>query len=205
MNDKSKIIEFSTNKFLKDGIYKTRMDDIAKELRMSKKTLYKNFASKEELVKGIFNNLKFQMHSRITAVLQKESPSIDKFISLIEILGQFASRVNDSALNELKIHYNEIWKEIESFRENIFMREMKNVFEQGKNEGLINDFPTQILLTIYLGAIRAVINPEFVTNNKFTMKEVVELTFKLLMEGALTNGGKLHFRKIKSEQENEIL
>jgi AcrR family transcriptional regulator len=205
MKNKLKIIEYSRDKFLKDGIYKTRMDDIAKDLRISKKTLYKYFASKDELVKGIFDNLKSLMHSNIKEVLQKDAPAIEKFIALIQMLGKFTSRVNDKALNELKIHYNDVWKEIENFRENVFMKEMKSVFEQGKSEGLINDFPTQLLLTIYLGAIRAAINPEFITNNKFAMKEVVELTFRLLMEGALTNNGKKHFKKIKREQRNEFL
>ncbi len=41
--EKEKIIEFAAQKFMDGGFYKTTMDDLAAKLRISKKTIYKNF------------------------------------------------------------------------------------------------------------------------------------------------------------------
>ena len=47
MEEKNKIIERTEDKFFRDGFYKTTMDEIATDLSMSKKTIYKFFPSKE--------------------------------------------------------------------------------------------------------------------------------------------------------------
>jgi AcrR family transcriptional regulator len=39
---------------MNNGFHKTTMDEIAKELRISKKTIYKHFSSKDELVRAVF-------------------------------------------------------------------------------------------------------------------------------------------------------
>ena len=54
--DRKKILEHSRRKFHAEGFYKISMDEIAGDLRISKKTIYKHFPSKEELLKAICND-----------------------------------------------------------------------------------------------------------------------------------------------------
>jgi len=53
MEEQNKIIELTEEKFFRDGFYKTTMDEVASELKMSKKTIYKFFPSKDDLVTAI--------------------------------------------------------------------------------------------------------------------------------------------------------
>ncbi|MBE9503553.1 MAG: TetR/AcrR family transcriptional regulator, partial [Proteobacteria bacterium] len=46
---KKKIIQTAKKRFFKEGLKKVHMDDIASDMGVSKKTLYKHFDSKEEL------------------------------------------------------------------------------------------------------------------------------------------------------------
>ncbi|MBK7254925.1 MAG: helix-turn-helix transcriptional regulator, partial [Ignavibacteria bacterium] len=48
--EKEKILNYSRNKFHREGFYKTSMDEISSELHISKKTIYKYFSSKEKLL-----------------------------------------------------------------------------------------------------------------------------------------------------------
>ncbi len=50
MTQREKIIEKASQMFLKQGVKAVRMDDIAVELRISKRTLYEMFSDKEELM-----------------------------------------------------------------------------------------------------------------------------------------------------------
>lgn len=50
MTQREKIIERASQMFLKQGVKAVRMDDIALELRVSKRTLYEMFSDKEELM-----------------------------------------------------------------------------------------------------------------------------------------------------------
>jgi hypothetical protein len=45
-------------------------------------------------------------------------------------------------------------------------------------------------MAIHLAAVRAVVNPTFIMNNKFSFKEAMEYTFKIILNGILTDKGK---------------
>ena len=55
---KDRILTRAEEMFLKSGYSKVTMDEIASNLGMSKKTLYKYFSSKEELVKEIISKMR---------------------------------------------------------------------------------------------------------------------------------------------------
>jgi len=58
--ERLRILEHSMEKFKSVGFIKISMDEIASDLKMSKKTIYKYFHSKEELVEKSLETL---MHS----------------------------------------------------------------------------------------------------------------------------------------------
>ncbi len=91
------IIEQAAKMFVNEGIKSVRMDDIAREAGISKRTLYEIFGDKEELiflaVKHHFNHFE-----TFNDVIVKESPNI--LIAAIRIM---QSVVNSSELN-WKLH-----------------------------------------------------------------------------------------------------
>jgi len=78
--EKEKIISFASQKFIREGFYKTTMDEIASEMRMSKKTIYKNFSSKEELVKAVAKNFFDENVSKIDEVLKIQCNAVEKLV-----------------------------------------------------------------------------------------------------------------------------
>ena len=58
ISEKDKILNYSKDRFFKDGFYKVTMDNIASGMRISKKTIYKYFTSKESLVESIVHSVK---------------------------------------------------------------------------------------------------------------------------------------------------
>jgi len=77
MEAKDKIIELGEEKFFREGFYKTRMDDVAAELQMSKKTLYKFFPTKEDLVLTIMKHFMNRMRSIIVPTLNSDKNAIE--------------------------------------------------------------------------------------------------------------------------------
>lgn len=55
MEETDKILEVSQETLFREGFNKTTMDVIASELKMSKKTIYKYFPSKNDLVMAVAN------------------------------------------------------------------------------------------------------------------------------------------------------
>ena len=88
MEEKEKIISFSKDKFLSEGFYKITMDEIANGLRMSKKTIYKYFISKDILVEAAVKLFQSIMQSKIDSIIKSDSNSIIKIKKLTNMFAE---------------------------------------------------------------------------------------------------------------------
>ena len=195
MEDQNKIIEHTEEKFFRDGFYKTTMDEIATELRMSKKTIYKFFPSKDDLVKAIAKFFMNKMKSKILPALQSEKNAIEKLGDLINILAKASEKISAARMEELKRHYPSIWNEIDNFRTEMMFGNITKVIEQGKKEGLFVDYPTNIIMNVLVASVRSIVNPDFVMNNNYSIIEAARYAFRIVISGILTDKGKKEFNK----------
>lgn len=65
-----RVIEFATKAFFTQGVKSVKMDDIAKGLQMSKRTLYQLFADKEQLIIACIKALSQEEHRLLMNMLQ---------------------------------------------------------------------------------------------------------------------------------------
>ncbi|CAD0001727.1 MULTISPECIES: TetR/AcrR family transcriptional regulator [Flavobacterium] len=134
---KEKIISKASDLFLKLGFKSVTMDDIAGEMCISKKTIYKYFCNKEVLVKESTAMVHKQVHDLIDTIVAKDFNSIHENFEIREMFrDMFKTNIDTSPIYQLKKHYPEIYqtvltKEIDQctqyFRANI---------EKGIREGL---------------------------------------------------------------------
>lgn len=195
MDEQNKIIEHTEEKFFRDGFYKTTMDEIASELRMSKKTIYKFFPSKDDLIKAIAKFFMHRMKSKIVPALQSDKNAIEKLGDLINILAKASEKISASRMEELKRHYPFIWNEIDNFRTEMMFGNITKVIDQGKKEGLFVDYPTIIIMNVLVASVRSIVNPDFILNNNFSIIEAARYAFRIVISGILTDKGKKEFNK----------
>jgi hypothetical protein len=60
---------------------------------------------------------------------------------------------------------------------------LTKVIDQGKAEGLFLDYPTPIVMNMFVNSVRSVVNPEFILNNNFSIIEAAQNAFKILVNG----------------------
>lgn len=132
---REQIIEKSSELFVKIGFNIITMDDLADELNISKRTLYKFFTNKKSLVQEAAVFLEEKFHSKLLSVKSlncnavKEHFEIQKvFNSLVEIIGVLQ-------LNQLKKKYPDIHKCMTSIDHQTFNSFMKDNFAKGITEG----------------------------------------------------------------------
>lgn len=195
MEEQDKIITLTEEKFFRDGFYKTTMDEIASELRMSKKTIYKYFPSKDELVHTIAKFFMNRMKSKIVPALQSDKNAIEKLSDLINILAKASEKISAARIEELKRHYPALWNEIDNFRTEMMFGNITRVIDQGKSEGLFLDYPTIIIMNVLVSSVRSIVNPDFIMNNNYSIAEAARYVFKIVISGILTDKGKKEFNK----------
>lgn len=195
MEEINKIVELGEEKFFKDGFYKTTMDDVAAELRMSKKTIYKFFPSKEDLVKAVAKHFMNKMKDKIIPALNSDKNAIEKLEHLISILAKAFDRISPKMLDEMRRHLPSLWDEIDNFRTEMMFGNITKVIDQGKEEGLFLDYPAPIVMNMLVASVRSIVNPEFILHNNFSIIEAARTAFKIMIGGILTERGKEIFNK----------
>jgi len=195
MEDQNKIVEMTEEKFFRDGFYKTTMDEVASELKMSKKTIYKFFPSKEDLVMAIAKHFMEGVKSRVVPALNSDRNAIEKLAELNNILAKISEKISSKRMDEIKNHFPSLWNEIDSFRTKMMFANITKVIDQGKAEGLFIDYPTPIIMNTLVSSVRSIVNPEFILNNNFSISEAALYAFKVVIGGIVTDQGRKIFNK----------
>ena len=195
MNEQNKIVELTEEKFFREGFYKTTMDEVASDLKMSKKTIYKFFPSKDDLVKAIAKHFMEGMKKKIIPALNSDKNAIEKLAELNSILAKTSEKISSKRMDEIRKHFPSLWTEIDNFRTKMMFGNITKVIDQGKAEDLFIAYPTPIIMNTLVSSVRAIVNPEFILNNNFSISEAALYAFKVVIGGIVTEKGRKIFNK----------
>jgi TetR/AcrR family transcriptional regulator, biofilm operon repressor len=127
-NMQDKIINKATEMFLKLGFKSVTMDDIAQEISVSKKTIYKYFANKELLIEEGTTTLHNKIEEGIAKIVSKNHNAIEENFEIRKMFAEMFKIAETSPVFQLKKHYPEIHAKMinrsieictKCFRENI--------------------------------------------------------------------------------------
>ncbi|WP_166921626.1 TetR/AcrR family transcriptional regulator [Flavobacterium poyangense] len=112
---KEKIISKASELFLKLGFKSVTMDDIASEMCISKKTIYKYFCNKEVLIEESTALVHTQVHHIIDTIVAKNHNAIHENFEIREMFCEmFKNNIDSSPIYQLKKHYPEIYQNVMS-------------------------------------------------------------------------------------------
>lgn len=109
---KEKIIEKAGELFLKVGFKTVTMDDIAKEMGISKKTIYKFFENKEVLIETCTQVANNGIRETIDLIIKQNYNAIEENFQIRSMLKKMFNTQGDSPAYQLKKHYPEIYGQI---------------------------------------------------------------------------------------------
>lgn len=198
--EKQKILAYSQQKFFSGGFYKTTVDEIASELFISKNTFYKYFPNKDALILEVFSNFIEKMKLLVGNIISSDENAVQKFVNLIHTLTSNLMPINDKLFKDLQVHAPKIWGKIDETRKRLMQDRLGKLIEQGKKEELFFDYPTEIVLTVFITSLRSVVNPDFLMNSNFAKNDAIKYTFRILLGGILTKKGMQIFKKLKLPQ-----
>ena len=133
---KEKIIAKATDLFLKLGFKSVTMDDIAGEMCISKKTIYKYFCNKELLIEESTNMVHKEVHQIIDSIVAKNHNAIDENFEIRKMFKEMFKAGDTSPVFQLKKHYPEIYDMVMSREINECNIVFKQNIEKGIQQGL---------------------------------------------------------------------
>ena len=133
---KEKIIAKATDLFLKLGFKSVTMDDIAGEMCISKKTIYKYFCNKELLIEESTNMVHKEVHQIIDSIVAKNYNAIEENFEIRKMFKEMFKAGDTSPVFQLKKHYPEIYDTVMSREINECNIVFKQNIEKGIQQGL---------------------------------------------------------------------
>ena len=185
----NQILEGGFDSVVDTGVRAFTVESLAKRLAMSKKTIYKFFPTKENLIRSIMQFVFTQIDGAFNKVMVDEPNPAVQFIKIMETIAKFAGRVPVDKIAELKSLYPDIWREIESFRlshQDDFYTILHDAQEHGLARDDINMRATSI---IYINIINSTFQPEFFLKNDLPIRETIRGFVKIVARGIFTNKG----------------
>ncbi len=196
---RERIISFAREHFMHEGFSKVTLDEIATELGMSKKTLYKYFEDKEDLLRaGIEENLRKVAHE-IDAISASDGSFAEKLARVMMLIGKQMSRLSRGAMLDMQKFTPELWKQIETFRRDQIFNKIGKMIAQAREENIFRSHVNEQILTLMIiNCIQGILNPEVLSQNSFSAEEAFRIIFRTIFEGALTDDARRNFHVFDS-------
>ena len=189
INQETHILKEGFEEIADIGVRSFTIDSFSKRIKMSKKTIYKFFPTKENLICAIMHFIFNRINSAFKEVMHEEQNPAVQFIKIMETIAKFAGRTPVNKVSELKSLYPEIWKEIESFRlshQDDFYTILRNAQKQRLARDDINMKSASI---VYINTINSTFQPEFFLKNDLPIRETIRGFVQVVARGIFTPKG----------------
>lgn len=199
-NISTEIINKAENLFLKLGIRSVSMDDLCREMGISKKTLYQYFENKDALVKQVIKTHVEREQKEINQFVNNSKDALDELNKIGLMVIKNIEDVSPSALYDLQKYYRAsfdiLMKEQNEFVYSCFFQNIK----RGISEGLFrSDFNPEIVARIFSSSsfflVEALSDPSII----FTRKQMIKELYNYHVRGIATPKGVKLWEKYSSD------
>lgn len=184
--------------FCRYGIKRITMDDLARDLGISKKTIYLHFKDKDELV-----------HLLITEMLGKESfviarnelesqNAVEEIFQVVTQLSGLLSRMNPLIFYDLQKFHPNTWELFRNHRYVNMRGCLIRNFKRGIREGLFRkDLKMEILSIMRMNQVDAIFNHVVYPVGNFDLSEVMTEITEHFLYGLCTLKGHILINQYK--------
>lgn len=190
-----RIVEAAGALFLSHGFVRVTSDEIAARLGISKATLYKAFASKEQILREVVRRTLTDIQAGVERLIgDSELGFVEKMVALLSFLSTRLALLEPVLIRDLQRNLPEVWKEIEEFRRDKILKNFKIVLRDGRREGFFRaDVDLDLLLAMFADLIQEFVNPAEVLRSGRSPAQAFESVIKVFFQGILTDKGRLDF------------
>ena len=190
MDNKDKILLGAEELFFKFGIKSMTMDDIAKHLGMSKKTIYQIFEDKDALVNSLVNSHIKKNESQMIGYAGTSKNAIQEILFALKHMAEMFAKTNPLLFHDMQKYHIIAWNDFKSFKEGCMTKIVVDNLKRGIAEGLYReDISVKIMARLRIEEVEMTFNPYIFPPTQYSMVEVAEQLMKHFLLGICTLKG----------------
>jgi AcrR family transcriptional regulator len=197
----TRILEAAEQLFMRYGIRSISMDEVARHLAMSKKTLYQYFENKDELVVQMAKR-----HSesdctkweamRIEALAKS---ALEETIMVGNMMRKKMAEMNPVIIYEMKRYHPRAWQVFEEHRETLMAESITSNILRGQQEGYYQaNINPKIMARARMASVTSAFDQEIFPTDSFDLAEVQEQLLEHYVRGLLTQKGLTEWERLRT-------
>lgn len=200
---KARIFEAAKVYFFTNGFSKTTMEELAQSMGMSKKTIYKFFPSKDDIVKEITREKIRSIHEGCLK-LQKDR-SVD-FLERVNCITGYLSNemrtMKPQFYLDLQRTMPDLWKEVDEFRNERVYHDFSALIREGVEIGVFRkDINVDVLVLMYGTAMQNIVNPETLSKLPLNASQAYDAIVDIIFSGVFTEQAKEKYHRTNNVTE----
>jgi AcrR family transcriptional regulator len=205
MEVRERILQAAARLFMELGVRSVSMDDVAKDLSISKKTIYKHYQDKNQLVFDTISMHIAEMETNTTLIMSEEDNPVLQIAKIADFVLQMNKNVHPSVLFDLQKFYPESYSHLIEHRNRYALQSVNLNLKKGIEQGLFrNDMNRQRVARIYICLIFSMFqNTLFEGEENRNFRDEYIETIKYHLHAVTTEKGKSTFSEISWLQANQ--
>ena len=194
------ILNSAFNIYTENGIRNISMDDLCRQMGISKKTLYKYVENKADLLRKINNYIHSQIINAIIELEKTDLNAIDILLEMSKIPGKLFTQINPIISFEMRKYYPQVFEKSTSDRKVLITSSIRKNMDQGIKEGLYRqNLNKDIIAQLYFKNIEDFHTTLGETMKKYSFEKIFEVMFENHIRGIANEKGIEYFEKQKEK------
>ncbi|PJJ84857.1 TetR/AcrR family transcriptional regulator [Mucilaginibacter auburnensis] len=197
-----RILQGGEELFLKAGIKSVTMDDIARQVGMSKKTIYQFFKDKNELVIALVRKKLEEDEFMIKDIIAKSTNVIEEMINMMKCSEEVFSRINPIVIHDMQKYHPGAWDVFQNFKADVIIHTLEELLSKGVKQGYIRpDIDVKIIARMRVSQVETGFNTQIFPMAEFNPWKVQSQFLEHFNYGICTLKGYKLLNKYKNIEE----
>lgn len=187
-----RIVSAAREHFFQHGFHRVTMDDLARELGLSKKTLYASFVSKEALLEAVLAEKFAGVEAALQAAARAHRRDFSAALhAMLAAMHDELGELQPPFVRDMRRKAPHVFKHLEERRARIIHANFGRLLRQGQREGAVRkDVSAELMIETLLFAINGVVNPIKLEQLRLSPRDAFHGVIELILHGAFGKGGR---------------
>lgn len=192
--------------FMRLGIKSLTMDEIARQLGVSKKTLYKYASDKKELVTKAVRLAIDEEECVLSEMHKAEGSAIDKIFAINTMISEKLQSIQPAVIFDMQKYYPEAWAIMEEHKSVFIHNQVKENLEEGIKEGLYRkNMNSELVTRIYVTLINSIFDSSLYSLSSHSFKEMHTEVVRYHLRGITNEKGADYMQQLFNNTNSEII
>jgi len=197
-----KIVNNALSLYSNYGIKSITMEDLCRELGISKKTLYKYVNDKQDLIRKVIKYEISMQRKAMKRVYASDMNAIDELMYVNTHIHASESIHSPTFYFDLRKYYPDIYREWIAYKRNRLYELIIRNLEKGIAEGLFRkELNPEVISKLHISRVEMLHATDLVDDEELSSAKFIDEVFTYHLHGICNKTGLEYFNRKKNEQE----